>query len=74
MKNRIIKILHKNYIDPKRYPDKFIYINIIKLFKFAINNTKYFIYFYYNKTKKVEIYIIKIKSKAFNKFILFQSS
>ena len=46
-------------------------MDIIGPFKFITNDIKYFIYFYYDKTKKTKIYIIKIKSKAFNKFILF---
>ena len=70
----MIKVFYKSYIDFKRYPNEFIYINTIRLFKFITNDAKYFIYFYYDKIKEVEVYIIKIKNKALNKFILFQSS
>ena len=67
----MIKVPYKNYIDFRYYPDEFIYMDIIKPFKFITNGTKYFIHFHYDKTKEIEVYIIKIKSEIFSKFILF---
>ncbi len=71
LKKRIIKVFYKGYITLSKYLNKLIYINIIKLLKIVKNNIKYFIYFYYNKIKKIEYYIIKYKFKALIKFKKF---
>jgi hypothetical protein len=62
---------HKGHIKPRRYPDKLIYIDIVRPLKLAKDRSLYFIHFYYNKTKEAECYTIKHKSKALEKFIIF---
>lgn len=47
---------------------------MVRLLYVAKNGSAYFIYFYYNKIKEVEYYIIKYKSKVLTKFKLFQVS
>ena len=71
LEGRIIKAPYKGYIIPGRYPDKLIYIDMVSLLYLARDSLTYFIYFHYNKTKEVEYYIIKYKSKALTKFKLF---
>jgi hypothetical protein len=67
----MIKAPHKGHITPRRYPDKLIHIDTVSLLHLARDGLTYFIYFYYNKTKEVECYIMKYKSEALAKFKLF---
>jgi hypothetical protein len=62
---------HKGHIEPGRYPDELIHIDIVGPLKLAKDGLLYFVYFYYNKTKEAECYIIRHKSKALDKFIIF---
>jgi hypothetical protein len=74
LKKHIIKASYKGYIISDKYPNKLIYINIIKLLYIAKDNSAYFIYFYYNKIKEMKYYIMKYKFEILTKFKLFQVS
>ena len=65
---------HKGHIKPGRYLDELIYIDTVRPLKLAKDGSLYFVYFYCDKTKETECYIIKHKSKALDKFIIFQTS
>jgi hypothetical protein len=56
LNSQIIRKFYKNKIFFNYYFNKLIYINIISFKFIRINDTKYFIYFYYNKIKKIKIY------------------
>jgi hypothetical protein len=58
LNNRITQKFHKNKISFNHYFNELIYMNIIGFKFIKINNVKYFIYFYYNKIKKIKIYFI----------------
>jgi hypothetical protein len=49
-------------------------MDIVSPLYLARDSLTYFIYFYYDKIKEVEYYIIKCKSKVLTKFKLFQIS
>ena len=48
-------------------------MNIINSLYLIYNDSTYFIYFYYNKTKKIEYYLMRYKLKVLIKFKYFQS-
>jgi hypothetical protein len=58
LNNRIIRKFYKSKKIFGSYFNKLIYIDIVNFKFIKINNTKYFIYFYYNKIKKIKIYFI----------------
>ena len=74
LEGHIIKTPYKGYITPGQYLDKLIHIDIVGLLYTIFNGSKYFIYFYYNKTKEVKYYIINTRLEALAKFKLFQAS
>jgi GAG-pre-integrase domain len=74
LEGRMTRAPHKGHIKPGRYPDELIHMDIVRPLKLAKDGSLYFIHFYYDKTKEAECYIIKHKSKALEKFIIFQKS
>ena len=71
LEGQMTRAPHKGHIKPGRYLDELIHIDIVGLLKLAKDSSLYFVYFYYDKTKEVECYIIRHKSKALDKFIIF---
>ena len=65
---------HKGHIEPRRYLDELIYMDTVGPLKLARDGSLYFIHFHCDKTKEAECYIIKHKSKALEKFKIFQAS
>ena len=54
------------------YSNELIYIDIINPLYSVYDSSIYFIYFHYNKTKEIEYYSIRYKSKVLIKFKYFQ--
>jgi len=74
LEGRMTRAPHKGHIEPGRYLDELIHMDTVRPLKPAKDSSLYFIYFYYDKTKEAECYIITHKSKALEKFKIFQAS
>ena len=74
LEGRMTRAPHKGHIEPGRYPDELIHIDTVGPLKPAKDGSLYFVHFYCDKTKEAECYTIKHKSKALDKFIIFQTS
>ena len=74
LEGRMTRAPHKGHIEPGRYPDELIHIDIVRPLKPAKDGSLYFIHFHCDKTKEAECYTMTHKSEALEKFKIFQAS